>query len=177
MDFLSDGELARIPPAYGYWMVVAAVGLQSMGLMVPGQTTLIAAAIIAGASRALDIGFVIAAAAAGAIVGYTIAFFLGREFGYRLIRRYGRYLRATESGIKLGQYLFLRYGGKVVFFGRFLAALRVLAALLAGANCMPWPRFLLANARAASCGPPSMERARTPWARESIALPNPSGSP
>jgi membrane protein DedA with SNARE-associated domain len=66
-----------------------------------------------------------------------------------LLVRHGRLLRMTTPRIKLGQYLFLRHGGKVVFFGRFIAVLRVLAALLAGVNCMPWPRFLVCNAAGA----------------------------
>jgi membrane protein DedA with SNARE-associated domain len=51
----------------------------------------------------------------------------------------------------LGQYLFRRYGGRVVFFGRFVAVLRALAALLAGVNHMPWPRFLTFNAAGGFC--------------------------
>jgi membrane protein DedA with SNARE-associated domain len=61
-------------------------------------------------------------------------------------RRYGRYIRLEERRLKLGQYLFLRHGGKVVFFGRFVAVLRAWAAFLAGTKRMPWPRFLLFNA-------------------------------
>ena len=71
---------------------------------------------------------------------------MGREGGYRLLRRYGRSIRLEERRLKLGQYLFLRHGGKVVFFGRFVAVLRAWAAFLAGTNRMPWPRFLLFNA-------------------------------
>jgi membrane protein DedA with SNARE-associated domain len=52
----------------------------------------------------------------------------------------------SDARIKIGQYLFLRHGGKVVFFGRFVALLRILAAVLAGVNRMPWRGFLLANA-------------------------------
>jgi membrane protein DedA with SNARE-associated domain len=52
----------------------------------------------------------------------------------------------SDRRLKIGQYLFLRHGGKVVFFGRFIALLRVFAAALAGANCMAWPRFLFFNA-------------------------------
>lgn len=59
--------------------------------------------------------------------------------------RYGGYVRLTEPRIKLGQFLFLRHGGKVVFFGRFVTVLRALAAFLAGANRMTWPRFLVFN--------------------------------
>jgi len=89
---------------------------------------------------------VIAAAASGAILGDNLGFWIGREGGYRLLRRYGRYIRLEERRLKLGQYLFMRHGGKVVFFGRFVAVLRAWAAFLAGTNRMRWPRFLLFNA-------------------------------
>jgi membrane protein DedA with SNARE-associated domain len=75
-----------------------------------------------------------------------VGFWLGREFGYRFLRRYGGYVGLSDTRIKLGQYLFLRHGTKVVFFGRFVAILRILAAFLAGANQMDWRRFLIANA-------------------------------
>lgn len=61
-------------------------------------------------------------------------------------RRYGRYIRLEECPLKLGQYLFLKHGGKVVFFGRFVAVLRAWATFLAGTNRLRWPRFLLFNA-------------------------------
>jgi membrane protein DedA with SNARE-associated domain len=76
------------------------------------------------------------------MVGYVI----GREFGYWLLLRYGFYLRITESRIKLGEYLFLRHGGKIVVVGRFVPVLRSIAGILAGANHMPWRQFLLGNA-------------------------------
>ena len=62
------------------------------------------------------------------------------------MRRYGRYIRLDERRLKLGQYLFLNHGGKVVFFGRFVAVLRAWAAFLAGTNRIRWPRFLFCNA-------------------------------
>jgi hypothetical protein len=74
---------------------------------------------------------------------------ISREIGFRLLVRYGRYIGLTEGRIKVGQYLFQRHGGKIVFFGRFVALLRVLAALLAGVNRMSWPRFFFFNAAGA----------------------------
>src|ERR1700680_126117 len=117
-----------------------------MGIPVPGETALIAAAVYAGTTNNVSIWPIIAAAAAGAIAGDTVGFWIGRTLGYSLLLRYGPYIRLTESRLKVGQYLFLRHGGKIVFFGRFFPVLRVVAALLAGANCMPWPRFFLYNA-------------------------------
>src|SRR5260370_36567009 len=86
------------------------------------------------------------AAASGSIMGGNLGFWVGSEGGYRLLRRFGRYLHVEERRLKLGQYLFMKYGGRVVFFGRFVAVLRAWAAFLAGTNRMRWPRFLLFNA-------------------------------
>nr|WP_277989001.1 DedA family protein [Ktedonosporobacter rubrisoli] len=112
----------------------------------PGETMLLLAAIYAGTMHRLSIPFIILAAAAGAILGDNLGFWVGREGGYRLLRRYGRYIHLKERQIKLGQYLFMKHGGKVVFFGRFVAVLRAWAAFLAGVNRMRWPAFLLFNA-------------------------------
>jgi membrane protein DedA with SNARE-associated domain len=84
--------------------------------------------------------------AAGAIVGDNIGYAVGRVGGWRLLRRHGHRVGIHESRLKLGRYLFLRHGGKVVFFGRFVSLLRTWAAALAGANHMPFPRFFVFNA-------------------------------
>ncbi|HEU0017010.1 MAG TPA: DedA family protein [Methyloceanibacter sp.] len=81
--------------------------------------------------------------------GDNIGYWIGREIGFPVLVRYGRYVGLTEPRIKVGQYLFMQHGGKIVFFGRFVAFLRVLAALLAGVNRMSWPRFFVANAAGA----------------------------
>ena len=142
---LSADQAALLHHA-SYGAVAVAVGIESLGIPFPGETTLLAAAIYAGTTHKLSIYGVIAAAAAGAIVGDSIGFWLGHRFGLWLLLRLGRYVRITERRIKLGQYLFQLHGGKVVFFGRFVAVLRALAAFLAGMNRMRWPRFLAFNA-------------------------------
>ena len=88
----------------------------------------------------------IGAAAAGAIIGDNCGYWVGREFGFPLVYRYGRYVRLDERRLKLGQYLFLKHGGKIVFFGRFVAVLRAFAAFLAGVNRFNWEEFFLYNA-------------------------------
>jgi membrane protein DedA with SNARE-associated domain len=75
---------------------------------------------------------------------------IGREFGYRLLLRYGSYVGLTTGRIKLGQYLFLRYGGKIIFAAQFVPVLRTFTGPFAGANVMPWRDFLLANAVSSS---------------------------
>jgi membrane protein DedA with SNARE-associated domain len=131
---------------HGYWVVAVVVGLESMGLPLPGETTLVTSAIYAGTTHELNIWALVLAAAIGAIVGDNLGFWIGRRYGYALLLRYGYVIRLNERRIKLGQFAFERHGGKVVFFGRFVAFLRVVAALLAGINCMDWRRFLLFNA-------------------------------
>ena len=143
---IAGSELTYLLHVYGYWAVLVFVSIESIGIPFPGETMLLVAAIYAGTTHQLFIPFVIAAAAAGAIIGDNIGFFIGREGGYRLLRRYGRYILLNERKLKLGQYLFKKHGGKVVFFGRFVAVLRALAAFLAGTNRMQWPRFLVFNA-------------------------------
>ena len=143
---ISAHDLAHLLSVYGYWAVLVAVGLESTGIPFPGETTLLVAAVYAGTTHRLNIVGVIAAAAAGAILGDNLGFWVGREGGYRLLRRYGTYIRLDERKLTLGQYLFHQHGAKVVFFGRFVAILRTWAAFLAGTNRMPWARFLPFNA-------------------------------
>ena len=144
-------SLALIGPkealaTYGYLAVFAFVGIESLGIPFPGETMLLTAAIYSGTSGNLSIAFVVAAAATGAIFGDNIGFGIGHWGGYRLLVRYGKYIRLDQARLKVGRYLFYRHGGKVVFFGRFVSVLRTYAAFLAGVNRMPWGRFLVYNA-------------------------------
>ncbi len=131
---------------YGYLAVFVVVALESLGIPLPGETTLITAALYAGATHHLWILGVILAAIAGAILGDNFGYLIGHWGGYRLLVRYGRYIRLDEAKVKVARYLFLRFGGRVVFFGRFVSILRAYAAFLAGTTRMPWPRFLIFNA-------------------------------
>jgi len=131
---------------YGLLTVAVIVGLECVGVPMPGETALLAAAMYAGTKHDLNIVSVILTAAAAAIVGRMIGYAIGRGFGYRLLLRYGYYVGMTEARIKLGQYLFMRHGGKIVIFAQFVPVLRTFAGLFAGANVMPWRSFVIANA-------------------------------
>lgn len=127
--------------AYGYAGVFVLVALESLALPVPGETILVTAAVYAGKTHHLRIGLLIATAALAVVIGGAAGFVLGRNGGDRILRRYRRYLHLDEARLRLGQYLFSEYGGRVVFFGRFVALLRSAAAFLAGINHMAFGRF------------------------------------
>jgi membrane protein DedA with SNARE-associated domain len=152
MDLASfSSSLVRLIQVHGPWIISVVVALESTGVPLPGETILVAAALLAAATNQIDIAVVVAAAAAGAIIGDGIGYTVGRRFGMPLLRKYGRYIRLDENRLLIGRYLFLRYGNAVVFFGRFIAVLRMFAALLAGANNMPAGRFFFFNVTGGIC--------------------------
>jgi membrane protein DedA with SNARE-associated domain len=144
--FISTHTIDGWIESYGYLIVFLLVLIESIGVPVPGETALIGASLYAGSTQKLEIWGVIAAAAAGAIIGDNIGFSIGRYGGARLLLRYGHKIGLHENRLKIGIWLFRRHGGKVVFWGRFVSVLRTWAAFLAGTNKMAWPRFLFFNA-------------------------------
>jgi len=137
--------IQHLVSSYGYFGLAFIIGLESMGVPLPGETALIFAAIYAGATHSLDVAGVIAAAVAGAVIGDNIGYLLGRRFGMPILVRHGASIGLDAPRIKLGRFMFAHYGAPVVFFGRFVALLRTLAAVLAGVNQMHWAPFVLAN--------------------------------
>lgn len=139
-------DIAALIAAYGYWTVFFMIALESMGVPLPGETTLIGAAAYAGATHHISIELVILAAIAGAVVGDNLGYWIGHLGGFRLLVRYGRLIHVGEARIKVAHYIFAKYGGVVVFLGRFVSILRAYAALLAGITRMPWWQFFIYNA-------------------------------
>lgn len=146
MTWISTEALDQLIANYGYLAIGIVIGLESMGLPLPGETMLILAAAYASKSPGLNIWVVGAVGAVGAIIGDNCGYWIGNRFGYPLLRRFGYRLGLSDRRVKLGQYLFAQFGPWVVFLGRFVALLRILAAFLAGVNRMNWPLFLAANA-------------------------------
>ena len=139
-------NIGHLIASYGYWAVFLLVGAESLGIPLPGETALITASIYAAHTHRLSPWLIFAVAAAGAIIGDNIGYWIGDKGGYRLARRYGPKVRLDERKLKIARYLFDRHGGKVVFFGRFVSILRTYAAFLAGTSKMRWRWFVVANA-------------------------------
>ncbi|WP_439924498.1 DedA family protein [Nitrobacter sp. JJSN] len=146
MSVIDAHVIQELVTSYGYLAVFTIVLLESAGLPLPGETALIAAAVYAGTLHTMDIRFIIVAAALGAILGDNLGFWVGRRFGRKILVKYGHYIGIDQQKLDLAEYLYLRHGGKIVFFGRFVALLRALAAIFAGASHFPPLRFFIYNA-------------------------------
>jgi membrane protein DedA with SNARE-associated domain len=149
-----DAILQTIPPLAIYLIVAAVIGIESLGVPLPGEIVLVSAALLASRDT-LDINpaAVGASATIGAIVGDTIGYSIGHRYGMSLFERLGnRFPKHFGTGhVALAKQLFHRWGVWAVFFGRFIALLRIFAGPLAGALKMPYLRFLAANASGALC--------------------------
>jgi membrane protein DedA with SNARE-associated domain len=142
--------LAEFVSNYGVWVVAAFIALESIGLPLPAEAALIAAAFFAARTHDIDIWSLIAAGIVAAILGEMVGFWIGRRFGHQVLMRYGTRVGFTEERIRVGQWLFVRYGGRFVFIARFLPFLRNIAAVLAGTNSMAQHSFYFASATAAA---------------------------
>ncbi len=130
---------------YGLFFLFGIVCLESAGLWLPGETALIAAGVYASKGH-LSITGVITVAAAAAIIGDNIGYWLGREGGRRLLYRYALLRRIAERVLPPAERFFERHGGKAVFLARFFGGVRVTGAWMAGITRMSWWRFLFWNA-------------------------------
>jgi len=144
-----DALLISVSPVVVYVLVGLVIGLESMGIPLPGEVILVSAALLA-ARQELDVSpvWVAVAATAGAVVGDSIGYLAGRHWGERMFTVLGRRFprHASPDRLAYTEHVFARHGVWAVFFGRFVALLRIFAGPMAGALRMPYPRFLAANA-------------------------------
>ncbi|MDT5101296.1 MAG: hypothetical protein QOC76_5033 [Mycobacterium sp.] len=144
-----ESLLQSIPPVAVYLVVGVVIGIESLGIPLPGEIALVSAALLAS-RHTLDISpvWVGVAATLGAVTGDTIGYSIGRRYGMTLFERMGkRFPKHFGPGhVALAKQLFTKWGVWAVFFGRFIALLRILAGPLAGALRMRYPKFLTANA-------------------------------
>lgn len=147
-----ESFLQTIPPLAVYLVVGVVIGLESLGIPLPGEIVLVSAAVLAS-RHTLDISPVGVGVAAtiGAIIGDTIGYSIGHRYGMGLFERLGRRFpkHFGPGHVALAKQLFTRWGVWAVFFGRFVALLRIFAGPLAGALKMPYRYFLAANATGA----------------------------
>jgi membrane protein DedA with SNARE-associated domain len=149
-----DTLLQSIPPLTVYLAVGVVVGIESLGIPLPGEIVLVSAALLSSrhelAVNPIGVG---TAGVIGAVIGDSIGYAIGRRLGLPLFDRLGRrFPRHFGPGhVMFAERLFDRWGSRAVFFGRFIALLRILAGPLAGALKMRYVRFLTANVAGAIC--------------------------
>jgi len=131
---------------HGLPLLFLVVMLESFGIPLPGETALIAFGVLASQGD-YSIGWVIAAAAAGAIIGDNLGYWVIGRLGGRALFRKWRWLNSyADRVLPRAEKLMEKHGGKTVFFGRFVTVLRYTAAWIAGIAHMNWWKFLLWNA-------------------------------
>jgi membrane-associated protein len=144
-------SVTSLVEGHSHWALVVMFALltaESFGLPLPGETALIACAVLASQGR-LPIVWVIVVGIAAAIVGDNLGYWTARRGGRRLLYRFRLTRGYAEHYLPRGERFFAKHGGKAVFFGRFVAVLRVTAAWTAGLAKMGWWRFLAWNAAGA----------------------------
>jgi membrane-associated protein len=135
----------HVSSTIGYAGLALLVGAEAAGLPVPGETSLIAGAVLASQGHS-SLPLVIAVAAVAAVVGDNVGYAIGRSGGRWLLTRPGPWRRNRSRLLARGEAFFVRNGAKAVFLGRWVPWVRVTTAWLAGANRMRWRRFLFWNA-------------------------------
>src|SRR5262249_17934260 len=149
-----EALLHSIPPLAVYLVVGGVVGIESLGVPLPGEIILVSAALMSShhdlAVNPIGVGV---AAVIGAVVGDSIGYTIGRRFGMPLFDKLGQKFpkHLGRGPVALAERLFNRWGVRAVFFGRFIALLRIFAGPLAGALKMPYARFLAANVSGGIC--------------------------
>jgi len=131
-------------PVWGYPVIFLGVMLENAGIPVPGETIVLTAGFLAF-KGILNPIFVIVSAFTGAVLGDNIGFFIGYKGGRPLLQKYGNAFFVSQSGLERTERLFQRHGGKIIFVARFIAGLRVFAAVVAGVGKMQWRRFFFFN--------------------------------
>ncbi len=140
--------ITNLLATYSYLFLVLLVGIESFGVPLPGETVLIAGALVAAQGK-IHIAEVLLAAWAGAVLGDNLGYAIGRFGGRRLVLRYGWYLHVTEARVHRVEDFFRRRGIVIVVLARFIEVLRQLNGIVAGIGGMPWWRFLACNATGA----------------------------
>ncbi|MEW2121752.1 DedA family protein [Streptomyces sp. NPDC005474] len=139
--------LETIPAVSIYALVALVIGLESLGIPLPGEIVLVSAALLASQQGHINPFVLGACASAGAVIGDSIGYAIGRKGGRPLLAWLGAKFpkHFGEGHIATAERSFEKWGMWAVFFGRFVALLRIFAGPLAGVLRMPYWKFLIAN--------------------------------
>ncbi|GAA5065345.1 DedA family protein [Streptomyces similanensis] len=145
--------LDTVPAAAVYAVVALVIGLESLGIPLPGEIILVSAALMSSQNSDINPVVLGACAVVGAVVGDSIGYAIGRKGGRPLLAWLGRKFprHFSEGHVATAERSFEKWGMWAVFFGRFVALLRIFAGPLAGVLHMPYWKFLIANVLGGLC--------------------------
>lgn len=144
LDLISLERIQEFAQQYGYWTVLGGIMLENAGVPLPGETIVLVGGFLAGSGE-LNYWLVLASAIAGAILGDSCGYWLGAYGGWPLLLRLGQLFRIPETQLTELKQRFSYNAPRAVFFGRFIALLRIFAGPMAGIAGMPYPQFLVYN--------------------------------
>ena len=147
-EFVSLDTVKQIAQEYGYWAVFLGITLENTGIPLPGETITLVGGFLAGSGE-LNYWLVLGSAMGGAILGDNFGYWIGRWGGWPFLLRIGKFFRFSDHQLNQVRDQFSQNAAKAVFFGRFIALLRIFAGPLAGIARMPYWKFLLCNAAGA----------------------------
>ncbi|WP_315789701.1 DedA family protein [Fischerella sp. JS2] len=144
LEFISLENIQRIAHEYGYWAIFFGILLENLGIPIPGETVTLVGGFLAG-SHELSYWLVLGDAVTGAVIGGICGYWIGRTGGWPMLVRLGSLFRFSEARLLSIKEQFSENAAKAVFFGRFLALLRIFAAPMAGIAEMPFGKFCFYN--------------------------------
>lgn len=144
LELLSLENIQDIARQYGYWAVFIGIALENTGIPIPGETITLVGGFLAGSGE-LNYWIVLATAIAGAVLGDNFGYWLGRAGGWSFLRQLERLFKIPEQQLEEAREQFGKNAPRAVFFGRFVALLRIFAGPMAGISQMPYRQFLLCN--------------------------------
>ncbi|PZU95965.1 MAG: DedA family protein [Pseudanabaena sp.] len=147
-EFFSLETIQEWTQQYGYWVVFFGIMLENAGIPIPGETITLVGGFLSGNGE-LRYSLVLLCAVSGAILGDSAGYWLGRWGGVEALAKIGKFFRLPSNEIELARKKFLGSADRAVFFGRFVAILRVFAGPMAGLSGMSYPRFLFFNSTGA----------------------------
>ena len=149
LELFSVETIESLASQYGYWTLFFGIMLENTGLPLPGETITLVGGFLAGSGKMIY-WKVLGSAIAGATIGDSFGYWLGRAGGWPLLLRAGKWLRLQEEQLENAKEQFQNNAARAVFFGRFIALLRIFAGPIAGIVEMPYFKFLLCNVAGAT---------------------------
>jgi membrane protein DedA with SNARE-associated domain len=144
LEFFSLETIQEIARQFGYLAVFLGILLENLGLPLPGETVTLVGGFLAGSGE-LNYWLLLGDAILGAVLGSTCGYWIGRYGGWPLLLSLGGFFRIQEDKLEELKDKFSENASKAVFFGRFVALLRIFAGPMAGIVQMPFGKFLWFN--------------------------------